>query len=968
MGATSKPADIHPEQSGWIWNVLLTLLCALYVALRVRGLASIPLWHDEAFSALFARMGWRDMFRAIISDAVHPPLFYILLKGWITHRTSVLWMRLLPFLFSLFTLPPLFLICRELGFPRPAIVLTLALASINEQLVRYSQELRMYSLVLFLSVVSLWLFLRFTDRGRGLVWLTLTNLLLVYVHYYAWLFVGTEAIAIVLWGIYRNERTKIVSFAFAMLFLLAAFSPWAYLVARVFHSRHVLQENLGWITVPTVGDIASLYDKVNGSLQFRHAVSLSLVLFLIPVVLGFAGKAENRPRLIGLALFAFLPTLAAFIASHLLPSAVFGERYLVIVVVPYLLLVTMGIFSTSPPPTRKLFAAAAILWSVWAGISYFRFPIRNAPWVMLLHEIPIQNIPDRATISLNGPWQAIVDPYETGLSAHFYLDAKLEDHEPIEYDFDKADVLYVPEDWNSQKKELFFYEGPVWYKKPFSYRKREHTRVFAYFGAANYFTRVYLNGQLLGQHEGGFTPFNFEITDKIREGGNFLVAEVSNARRRDGVPSMDTDWWNYGGLTRDVMLVEVPENFIQDYFVQLAKGSSDQISGWVQLGDFVAGRQVTVEIPEAGIRKIFATDGLGQVRFHFPAKLELWSPENPKLYDVVVSSGSDKVRDAIGFRTVETRGTQVLLNGKPIFLRGISLPEEAPGHAGQAFGPEDAETLLGWARELHCNFVRLTHYPRIEDITRLADRLGLMVWSEIPVYWDIAWENPATLQNAQNQLREMIARDHNRASILFWSLSNETPNKPARLTFLRQLARNAHLLDSTRLVTSVMSHVDDSGPDVRVFNDPLGEYLDVLGFNEYLSGSVERPGLADMQWKTMWDKPIIISEFGAGTSSGRDGEADERWTEEYQANLYQHQINMLRKIPSLAGLSPWVPADFHSPERLLPGVQDYYNRKELASSLGEHKQVHYVLQKVHREIEPAKEPGAAVKEGPGDSR
>src|ERR1700730_14196251 len=144
MGATSKPADIHPEQSGWIWNVLLTLLCALYVALRVRGLASIPLWHDEAFSALFARMGWRDMFRAIISDAVHPPLFYILLKGWITHRTSVLWMRLLPFLFFLFTLPPLFLICRELGFPRPAIVLTLALASINEPLVRYSQELRMY--------------------------------------------------------------------------------------------------------------------------------------------------------------------------------------------------------------------------------------------------------------------------------------------------------------------------------------------------------------------------------------------------------------------------------------------------------------------------------------------------------------------------------------------------------------------------------------------------------------------------------------------------------------------------------------------------------------------------------------------------------------------------------------------------------------------------------------------------------
>src|ERR1700730_6984851 len=144
MGATTKPREIPTTQRVWFWTAVLAFLCGVYVALRVRGLATLPLWHDEVFSALFAKMGWRDMFRAIISDAVHPPLFYILLKGWITHRTSVLWMRLLPFLFFLFTLPPLFLICRELGFPRPAIVLTLALASINEPLVRYSQELRMY--------------------------------------------------------------------------------------------------------------------------------------------------------------------------------------------------------------------------------------------------------------------------------------------------------------------------------------------------------------------------------------------------------------------------------------------------------------------------------------------------------------------------------------------------------------------------------------------------------------------------------------------------------------------------------------------------------------------------------------------------------------------------------------------------------------------------------------------------------
>lgn len=568
----------------------------------------------------------------------------------------------------------------------------------------------------------------------------------------------------------------------------------------------------------------------------------------------------------------------------------------------------------------------------------------------------INNVANRTTITLNGAWQAIVDPYETGLNARFYLNARPKDkHELVEYDFDKSEILNVPGDWNSQRKELFFYEGPVWYKKSFSYRKREHTRVFVHFGAANYFTRAYLNGQALGEHEGGFTPFNFEITGKIREGDNFLIAEVNNARRREGVPSLNTDWWNYGGLTRDVALVEVPETFIQDYFVQLARGSSGEILGWVQLSGSTSAQQVSIEIPEAAIKQTVTTDAAGHAEFRFPAKLDLWSPEHPKLYDVVLSSGSDKVHDAIGFRTIETRGAQILLNGKPVFLRGISMHEEAPIRGGRAFSQEDAQTLLGWAKELGCNFVRLTHYPHNENMTRLADRLGLMVWSEVPVYWDIDWENPATLQSAKNQLRDMIARDHNRASVVFWSLSNETPVKPARLKFLRQLADSARQFDSTRLITSAMNHVDEAGPDTRILSDALGEYLDVLGLNEYLGWYWGRPEDADrMRWKTGWDKPLIMSEFGAENPYGRHGEADERWTEEYQANLYQHQIAMLKKIPSLAGLSPWVLMDFHSPRRLLPGTQDYYNRKGLVSNLGERKQAFYVLQKYYREMEPGK--------------
>jgi beta-glucuronidase len=573
----------------------------------------------------------------------------------------------------------------------------------------------------------------------------------------------------------------------------------------------------------------------------------------------------------------------------------------------------------------------------------------------------IANIPGRTATSLNGAWHIIVDPYESGLRARYYENARPQDARtaPIEYDFSASETLNVPGDWNTQKDRLFFYEGPVWYQRSFSYKPRAHTRTFLYFGAANYFTRVYLNGKPLGDHEGGFTPFDFEVTDKLAEGDNSVVVEVNNARRANGVPAANTDWWNYGGITRDVLLVEVPETYIRDYWVQLAKGKQDEIAGWIQLDGSTPSQSVSVAIAEASVRKTFNTDATGRVEFRFPAKLELWSPENPKLYDVVISTGAETVHESIGFRTIEVKGTQVLLNGKLVFLRGISLHEEAPNRGGRAYSPQDAKTLFGWAKELGCNFVRLTHYPHNENEIRLADRLGLLVWSEIPVYWDIAWKDPAALANAEAQLRDMIARDHNRAAVIFWSLSNETPIDPDRLIFLQKLAADARRSDTTRLVTSALNHVTDAGPDKRILDDPIGESLDVLGLNEYLGWYFGHPEDADrFAWQSKYDKPLIISEFGADAPYGKHGDASARWTEEYQANLYVHQLAMIRKIPGLAGLSPWVLMDFHSPRRPLPGIQDYYNRKGLVSNTGQHKQAFYVLQKFYEEMKEKAPPPA----------
>jgi beta-glucuronidase len=558
---------------------------------------------------------------------------------------------------------------------------------------------------------------------------------------------------------------------------------------------------------------------------------------------------------------------------------------------------------------------------------------------------------NRNTISLDGTWSTIVDPYESGTGSRYYLNWKPKSKSDLlEYDFDRSPKLHVPGDWNTQRESLLFYEGPVWYQRYFSYEKHPHARTFLYFGAANYQARVWLNGKELGEHIGGFTPFDFEVTDQIAEGENSLVVEVDNTRHIDGVPTLRSDWWNYGGLTRSVKLVEVPETFIEDYSVQLARSGPDQIEGWVQFNGPTHANEVSVEIPDARLKQTVRIDSSGRAAFRFSAKVELWSPENPKLYRVVISGGGDSVTDEIGFRRVETRGTQILLNGKPVFLRGICIHEEAPFRSGRAFSQEDDRTLLTWAKELGANFVRLAHYPHNEEMIRLADQMGLMVWEEVPVYWDIQWQNPATLENAKSQLREVITRDRNRAAVVLWSLSNETPVGQERTDFLKALAADARQLDSTRLITSATNHTTQAGPDTRSLSDPLGEVLDVLGLNEYIGWYEGRPEDADhRQWQNPYNKPVIVSEFGADALYNLHGDAETRFTEEYQANLFQHQLGMLQRMPFLAGTSPWLLMDFRSPRRPLAGIQDYYNRKGLISDRGQRKQAFYVLQKFYRD-------------------
>jgi beta-glucuronidase len=568
-------------------------------------------------------------------------------------------------------------------------------------------------------------------------------------------------------------------------------------------------------------------------------------------------------------------------------------------------------------------------------------------------------------LSLNGPWHVIVDPYDTGYydyrrepldenphpTSGYFLDRKAANKsELLEYNFDTSPVLDVPRDWNSQDPKLFYYEGSVWYRRIFDFQKRDPAnRVFVYFGGANYHTDVYLNGKKLGRHVGGFTPFQFEITGLVRATGNSLVVRVNNQRQLEAVPTLNTDWWNYGGLTRDVMILETPATYIRDYFLQLKPGAPGVVAGYVQL-DGGAATKVKVAIPELHVDLDFAVDPSGRAAVEFPlAGATLWSPEHPRRYEVVVSSGADRVSERIGFRTIEVRGTDILLNGQPVFLRGACLHEENPLRGSRASSAEDDRLLLGWAKELGCNYLRLAHYPHNEQMARTADELGLLLWEEVPVYWTIQWENPDTLANAQNQLTELIERDKNRASVIIWSMANETPVNPARNAFLTQEVALARRLDSTRLISAAMEvHIDPADANTRIIDDPLADLMDIVSFNEYVGWYSGLPDdCARTNWTVKYAKPVVISEFGGGALQGMHADRLTRFSEEYQEDLYRQTLPMLTKIPQLRGLTPWILCDFRSPRRPLANIQDGWNRKGLIGQNGEKKKAFRVLQEFY---------------------
>ena len=615
-------------------------------------------------------------------------------------------------------------------------------------------------------------------------------------------------------------------------------------------------------------------------------------------------------------------------------------------------------------------------------------------------------IDSRQIQSLNGEWSYIVDPMNNGLPESSFFGGfpknKIQKTgmELIEYNFETASKIQIPGAWNAIDERLFFYRGPVWLYKKFNYSPKKEALTHLYIEGSNFTTKIFLNGSIVGEFEGGYVPFNFNISKYLKEGENILLVQTDNTLNESSVPTQKTDWWPWGGIVGDVYVVETPKQFIQNAYLQLNPDDFSEVLFKLKMNKESSGHIIKLEIPELQFLAEYKTNSFGAISENIKINPQLWSPLSPKLYEVKISSEAETISDKIGFRSIQTKGQKIYLNNSEIQFKGIAMHSEPIGIPGPAFSKEHFQKLLLTAKDLNINFIRAAHYPYTRHLAKVADQLGLMLWEEVPVYWNIDWDNSNTLNIAKNQIKRLVQRDQNRASVVVWSVANETPLSSSRMKFLKALLAEIEINDSSRLSTAALLSGSEeqfrslvlvlalqgaksqwvSPKEKAIFqlildqanipidselsfslsiDDPLGESVDLISYNEYFGwyyvtfftdqmmiseGTLRKlmfEVMPDIKISSSFDKPIHISEFGAGAKYGNH--TNKIWSEEYQANLYKHQLEMLSNNPQIQGISPWVFKDFRAMLRPLPGIQDFYNRKGLIDESGNKKEAFKVL-------------------------
>lgn len=575
-----------------------------------------------------------------------------------------------------------------------------------------------------------------------------------------------------------------------------------------------------------------------------------------------------------------------------------------------------------------------------AGIAYEEF--HTIPH-LIQNELPVttgflQTSGDQR--SLIGSWHFKADP--DGIGGNNDWHSQTFNHKAWQ-------TISVPGAWDLAAGDQYFrYQGDAWYAREIVLNESDlaqnnHLRVR--FEAVFLHTTVWINGVEVGEHSGGYTPFEVDISEQAIVGANKLVLKVNNEISYTSVPaktlakwSEGLGWWPYGGITRDVNLIIADNTRI---FKLASKTSTDATrEAWdlsIQIGVFTNNSTLTLEQPL--ILSLFSPKGELIASSEHPIQLnsansvsgykaqfslnniEVWDHQNPQnRYLLRASLENHWVETEIGFRTVAIENGEILLNGHPLFLRGISRHEDHQ-HSGPVQTPTVIAEDISLLQTLNVNHIRAGHYPADSKFLRQLALAGISVTEEIPVYQLDLLQMILNYDTAEQQLIEMIERDVNEPAILIWSLGNECWQfMPTASSMFGKLA-------------DVMNEFDGSRPSTYSVLNPMSFYswlpdfatqhVEIQSINQYFGWYYGKTtGVSNMlehYHKKHPNKPLVISEFGAGSylplsdstnTPDEESTSDHTYSPEYQSwYLQQHFDQMLAK-PYVKGTMPWAFADF----------------------------------------------------------
>ncbi|HEY3396485.1 MAG TPA: glycoside hydrolase family 2 TIM barrel-domain containing protein [Armatimonadota bacterium] len=551
---------------------------------------------------------------------------------------------------------------------------------------------------------------------------------------------------------------------------------------------------------------------------------------------------------------------------------------------------------------------------------------------------------DRPHLDLNGTWRFCPDPMQRCRGQQWWRKPPIPNSVFPCWDPEGMWEIQVPGTWKTQFEKLEWFDGHAVYLKEFDAELPADHEAFLVFDGVVYEAEVYLNGQLIGKHEWGYSPFRLRVTETL-QAHNQLFVLVDNHLSPNRVPSIRFDWNNDGGIINPVKLVFVPRTHIENFRTQTTlTGDEAVLEVTIQLAsrDTRACLPVTVRIPELGLAhtvdvKVAAPT---TVEFRVPrSEIELWCPENPRLYQTELSTPLETVADEIGYREIRREGKRIMLNGKPIRLYGMCVHSDFPG-TGRTATPEGVAAMIAHAQELGMNFLRCAHYPYAEIFGRALDRAGIMWWEETPAYWTGNMAEPSQTAKGSGILSDAIQRDWNRASLIIWSVSNEccwrNPDDPEdnNYPYWFSIVPLVRQLDPSRLISCAEAgnmiavspvwtpgqadefdrRTDEAQQWRPGHTDELYDLFDVLSANLYV-GPAEAP-VAYARYVEMmspYNKPMILSEFGSMSLREAEVADDVLGSEVRHAMVLREAYDVFATLEDLTGYCPWCLSDIRCP-------------------------------------------------------